>query len=95
MEPQEFIEAHVKELELSDIVEINYRPVGNDIGRTISVVGFLSRKYNSNGRLYLKREDPRYRPGRLGERGYNIKRIEYLRKLSPLGEKGHGFKILC
>jgi hypothetical protein len=83
-----FIEADVKELELSDIVKICYRPIGNDIGETIPIVGFLSRKYNGNGKLYLKSVDPRYRPGRWGEKEYSIKKIEYLKKISPLGKKG-------
>ena len=87
-----FVEADVKELELSDIVKICYRPIGNGIGETIPIVGFVSRKYDGNEKLYLKGVDPRYKLGCLGEKSYNIKRIEYLKKLSPLGKKGQKFK---
>jgi hypothetical protein len=88
MQAQQFIETEAKELELSDIVRINYRSVGNDIGDTLPIVGFVSREYDGNGKLYLKNVDLRYKSSRWGERGYDTKRIEYLRKLSPLGKMG-------
>lgn len=90
MEPLMFIESEIRKLELSDIVKISYRTIGKDVGQTLPIVGFVSEKNEKY--ICLKNIDPKYN-SRWGEKKYSIKRIEYIKKLSPTGKKGIPVKI--
>ena len=86
------IQASLREMEISDIVRIHYRPYGHDIGDTIQVVGYLSRKDLDNWKIYLSNTNPAYKNRRYLKlpwqgKQYSIKRIEYLSQLIPFGSE--------
>ncbi len=95
------IKSKIEKLEISDIIKIYFRPGDRDIGETIPVIGFLSRKDQKKGTIYLTNGDPRYKHTDIQlkfvewyEKEYSINRIESLFKIAPLGKKEPFVKCL-
>ena len=89
-----YIEAKIKGLRLSDMVQLLYFKGGRDIGDSVRIVGFVSRDYDGGGSLYLSDMSPRCKQSLGRDRGYKIEQIEQLLRLSPSEEKANLVKCL-